>query len=198
MRWLKSAAHRFRSLFRKNIVERELDEEVRFHLEKQIAENVAAGMTREEARRAAMREFGGVERVKEECRDQRRVNRIETFGADLRYGFRGLRKSPGFAAVSVLTLALGIGANTAVFSMVNALLLHPYKFHDLDTLVRVWEDRGIDEGYDARRIAPADAEDLQGGTQVFASMATFGWLNFNLSKEGRSAGARVQSGRKFL
>src|SRR5260370_29177957 len=68
--------------------------------------------------------------------------------------------------------------------MVNSLLLHPYKFHDLDTLVRVWEDRGIDEGYDARRIAPADAEDLRGGTQVFESMTTFGWRNFNLSKEG--------------
>ena len=184
MRWLKSAAHRFRSLFRRNVVERELDEEVRFHLERQVAKNVTAGMTPEEARRAAMREFGGVEQVKEECRDERRVNRIETFGADLRYGFRGLRKSPGFAAVSVLTLALGIGANTAVFSMVNALLLHPYKFHDLDTLVRVWEDRGIDEGYDARRIAPADAEDLRGGTQIFESITTFGWTNFNLSKDG--------------
>jgi len=184
MRWVKSATQRFRSLFQKNVVESELDEEVRFHLEKQITENVAAGMTPEEARRAAMREFGGVEQVKEECRDERRVNRIETFGTDLRYGFRGLRKSPGFAAVSVLTLALGIGANTAVFSMVNALLLHPYKFHDLDTLVRVWEDRGIDEGYDARRIAAADADDLRAKTQVFASMTIYGGRNFNLSKEG--------------
>src|SRR5258707_9498615 len=184
MRWVKSATHRFRSLFRKNVVESELDQELRFHLERQIAENVAAGMTPEEAQRAAIREFGGVEQVKEECRDERKVNRLETFGADLRYGLRALRKSPGFAAVSVLTLALGIGANTAVFSMVNSLLLHPYKFHDLDTLVRVWEDRGIDEGYDARRIAPADAEDLRGGTQVFESMTTFGWRNFNLSKEG--------------
>src|SRR4029077_15651277 len=184
MRWLKSATHRFRSLFRRDVVERELDEEVHFHVEQQIAANIAAGMTPDAARRAAVRGFGGVEQVKEECRDQRHVNWIETFGADLRYGFRGLRKSPGFAAVSVLTLALGIGANTAVFSMVNALLLHPYKFHDLDTLVRVWEGRGIDEGYDARRIAPGDAADLRGGTQVFESMATFGWRNFNLSKEG--------------
>jgi len=183
MRWLKSTSHRIRSLFRKNAVEEELDQELRFHLERQITENVAAGMSREEARRTALREFGGVEQVKEECRDERRVNRIETLGADLQYGFRTSRKSPGFAAVSVLTLALGIGANTAVFSMVNALLLHPYKFQSLDTLVRVWEDRGIDEGYDARRVAPADANDLRIGTQVFASMTTFGWRNFNLSKD---------------
>jgi putative ABC transport system permease protein len=196
MRWLKSTSHRIRSLFRKNVLERELDQELRFHLERQITKNVAAGMSREEARRTALREFGGVEQVKEECRDERRVNRIETFGADLRFGFRTLRKSPGFAAVSVLTLALGIGANTAVFSMVNALLLHPYKFQSLDTLVRVWEDRGIDGGYDARRVAPADADDLRTGTQVFESMTTFGWRNFNLSKDGAVQpvlGCRVSS-----
>ena len=180
MRWLKSVSHRLHSLFHKDAVERETDQELRFHLEREIAERVSNGMSPEEARRAALLEFGGVEQFKEECREARGVNRVETLLADLRYGFRTLRKSPGFTVVSVLTLALGIGANTAVFSMVNALLLHPYNFRNLDALVRVWEDRGIDEGYDARYIAPADAEDLRANNQVFENMTTYGMQSFNM------------------
>ncbi len=196
MRWMKKSSHRIRSLFRRGVVEQELDQELRFHVERQITENIAAGMAPEAARRAAMREFGGVEKVKEECRDERRVNRFETLSADLRYGLRTLRRSPGFAVLSVLTLALGIGANTAVFSMVNALLLHPYKFHNLDRLVRVWEYRGVDEGYDSRYVAAADAEDLRGNGQVFEEMTTYGWRNFSLNKEGNAQailGARVSA-----
>ena len=161
MRRLQSISHRLRNLLHKERVERETDQELHFHLERQIAEHAAAGMSPEEARHAALLEFGGVEQFKEECREARGVKRIESLLADLRYGFCTLRRSPGFTIVSVLTLALGIGANSAIFSMVNALLLHPYNFRNLDALVRVWEDRGIDEGYDARYIAPADAEDLR-------------------------------------
>src|SRR6266404_2165382 len=161
MRWLRSISNRLRNLFLKDTVEREADQELRFHLEREVAQQISSGMSPEEARRVALLEFGGLEQFKEDCREARGVNRIETLLADLRYGFRTLRKSPGFAIVSVLTLALGIGANTAIFSMVNALLLHPYNFRNLDSLVRVWEDRGIDEGYDSRFIAPADAEDLR-------------------------------------
>lgn len=180
MRWLRSISHRFRSLFPKEAAERDLDQELRFHLERQIAENVAAGMPAEEARRAALLEFGGVEQFKEECREARGVSRIESLAADLRFGFRTLRKSSGFTVVSVLTLALGIGANTAIFSMVNALLLHPYNFRNLDSLVRVWEDRGIDEGYDARYVAPADADDLRANNQVFEKLTIYGWQSFNM------------------
>jgi predicted permease len=186
MRWLRKISHRMHSLFYKDAVERELEEETRFHLEREAAEQVAAGMSPEEARRAALREFGGVEQFKEDCRDARGLNRLESLLADLRYGFRTLRMSPGFTVVSVLTLALGIGANTAIFSMVNALLLHPYNFRNLDTLVRVWEDRGIDEGYDARYIAPADAEELRANNSVFESLATYSFHSFSFGAEGEA------------
>ena len=104
---------------------------------------------------------------------------MQTLLPDLRYALRIFTKSPGFTAVAVLTLAFGIGANTAVFSMVNALLLHPYNFPDLDRLVRVWETRGIEEGFDARWISAADAEDLRGGSQMFESLSTYRCSDFN-------------------
>src|SRR4029077_2324703 len=119
-----------------------------------------------------------------ECRDARGVNGIESLVADLRYGLRSLRRSPGFTIVCILTLALGIGANTAIFSMVNALLLHPYNFRNLDSLVRVWEDRGTQEGFDARRIAPADAEDLSAFSDAFEGLTTYSSQPFEIGTEG--------------
>jgi len=184
MRWLKSISNRFRNLFRKDAVERDTDQEMRFHLERQVAAHTAAGMSPEEARRSALLEFGGLEQFKEECREARGVNYVESLLADLRYGLRSLQKTPGFTIISVLTLALGIGANAAIFSMVNALLLHPYNFRNLDSLVRVWEDRGIDEGYDARYIAPADAEDLRSTNGVFEGLTTYNFQSFGLGEEG--------------
>jgi putative ABC transport system permease protein len=184
MRQLERIAHRLRTFFRKEVVEQELSDEMRFHLERQVEENIASGMSPQEARRAATREFGGVEQVKEECRDARRANMLETLYQDLRYGGRILRKRPGFTIVAVLTLALGIGANIAIFSLVNALLLHPYDFRELDSLVRVWENRGIDEGADARWIAPGDAYDLFSKTSVFENFTTYREKNFNLARDG--------------
>jgi putative ABC transport system permease protein len=129
--------NRFTGLFRRNRQERDLDEELQFHIELKTQENIAAGMPPEEARYAALRSFGGVEQKKEECRDADRLRWIEDVIQDLRYGLRQLRRNPGFTAVAVLTLALGIGANTAIFSVIDIALLRPLPYSHPEDLVDI-------------------------------------------------------------
>ncbi|MBI1353963.1 MAG: FtsX-like permease family protein [Acidobacteria bacterium] len=135
MRMFEKLRLRLRSLFRRHEVDGELDAELRFHLDHLTQENLSAGMGPEEARRAARRAVGGVELYKEECRDMRRVRLIEDFVRDLRHAVRSVRKSPGFAAVVIATLALGIGANTAIFTIVDHALLQPLDYPDPEQLM---------------------------------------------------------------
>jgi putative ABC transport system permease protein len=173
-----------RALFRKERAEQDMDEELRFHLEKQIEQNVAEGMTAEEARYAALRQFGNLGAVKEDCRDSWGARIINELLQDIRYGLRQLPRNPGFTLVAVLTLALGIGANTAIFSVVNSVLLRPLPFPNADRLVMLWE-RSPAKGIGLEKVSGPDFDDWRQQNDVFASMAFWpGWLGaveFNLA-----------------
>jgi predicted permease len=129
--------HHLRTQFRKKELDQELSEELAFHLQKETEENIAAGMRAEDARYAALRKFGGIDRVKEECRDAWGFRRLEELLQDLRFAVRMLGKNPGFTAVVVLTLALGIGVNTAIFSLVDQLLLWSVPAREPNRLVKI-------------------------------------------------------------
>src|SRR6202795_3598025 len=126
MRWYYKLPLRLRSILHKNRAELDLSEELQFHLQNQIDEYVAQEMNPTEARHAALRSLGGIEQAKEECRDARKVNSIENFLQDVRFGLRMLRRSPGFSLLAILCLTLGIGANAAVFSWIEGILFRPY------------------------------------------------------------------------
>jgi len=172
---------RLRAFFFKSKMEEELDEEVRFHLEREIEENIVRGMTPEDARYAAIRSFGGVERVKEESRDVRGVRLVEELWRDLRYGLRMLAKNPGFTLIAVLTLALGIGANTAIFSAVNAVLFRVLPYKEPDRLVQVFQRFYARPAMDRMPVAPANFIDWQSQSKSFESLAAFRLTNLNLS-----------------
>lgn len=135
MHWIRESWRRIKSLVRADAIERGLDEEIRFHIEQQTEKNSRAGMTPDQARRQAYLKFGGVERFKEDARDEFRPVLLQDSLLDLRYGIRALRRAPMFTIVAGLTLALGIGATTAVFTVVYGVLIRPLPFQDSDALV---------------------------------------------------------------
>jgi putative ABC transport system permease protein len=181
-RWIYTAPLRVRSLFRRDTVERELDEEMRYHLERKTEQYVAAGLSPKDARHAAMRAMDGMERQKEECRDKRKVYWVEDFLQDLKYAARMLRRNRGFTAVAVLTLALGIGANTAIFSVIDFVLLRPLPYQEPETLVIVWESNAHSSPHNT--VCPPNFLDWQEQNRVFSGMSYASDLNANLTGNG--------------
>jgi putative ABC transport system permease protein len=180
-----------RALLRRSEVERELDEELQGHLDQQIEQNIRLGMNLEEARHNARRAFGGVEQAKERSRDASGVRWIEDIWQDVRYGARMLLKNLGFTTIAILTLALGIGANTAIFSVVNALLLRPLPYPQPEKLVKVFRERPDP----AKGILPSiwsypRFEILRDQSQSFAAVAGFNQSPYNLT--GTDAPERLQ------
>jgi putative ABC transport system permease protein len=177
-RWIYTIPLRLRSLFRRERIDQELDDELHFHIEQKTKDNLARGMTPQEARRQSLVEIGGVERRKEECRETRRVNWLQDLVQDLHYGLRMLRKSPGFTAIAVLTLALGIGANTAIFSVVNGVLLNPLAYPHPGQLAAVYAiTPGSDQGY----VTYPNFLDWQRDAKTFSSMAIYRHEDYNFT-----------------
>jgi predicted permease len=178
---LRKLFHRLRAGLRRRNVEREMDRELQFHLEMETAENIRRGMSEEEARRAALRDFGGVEQVKERYRDISRFRRLEECWQDLRYGARMLLKRPGFTFVAGVALAVGIGANTAIFSVVNAVLLKPLPYYDPQRLVWVsetWPNRN------AEFVLGPDYIEWRAQSSALEHLVAFGEGAVNLTGRG--------------
>src|SRR5205085_2562901 len=173
-----------RAMLRRSRIESEMDAELRFHIEAFAEDLVRRGVSREEALRRARIEFGGVERAKEECREARGVNLIDSLVQDLRYGFRVLRKSPGFTTVAVLTLALGIGANAAIFSYIDAWFIKPLPYPQPDRLV-IFEAQDKKHGWTSGGVtSTADFFDFQKQNTSFEQTVAWGGASLNLTGDG--------------
>lgn len=163
---------RLRALFRFSATEQEMDSEIRFHLERATEQNLKAGMTPEEARRQARIAFGGAESVREEHRDARGMRWLEDALADTRFGLRALLRNPVLATTAIITLALGIGANTAIFSVVNAVILRPLPFPASDRLVKLSEDNP-EKHWVHETAAPANYLDWAQRVQSFTGVMAY-------------------------
>src|SRR5580704_10380551 len=183
MTWLRILSLRIKGLFGKSRGETELDAELQSHLEALAEENIHRGMTPEEAGYAARREFGGIEQTKELYRERRGLPFLETLFQDIRYGMRMLAKNPGFTIVAVLTLALGIGANTAIYSVVHAVLLRPLPYQDSARLVMLRHPAQNMGVHDTQFSVP-EINDYRAQNQTFTDVAEYHGMSFTLFGHG--------------
>lgn len=166
--------------FRARRFDRELAAEMQAHVEEKAGELIASGLTPEEARAQALRDFGNRTRVAEVCREQWAFMPLDEIGRDLRYALRALRKSPAFATVAVLSLALGIGANTIIFSAVNQVLLRSLPYYQPGRLLAVWS-RSASHGAEPMHVSAADFYDWRAQTRAFESLAAYASWPMNLT-----------------
>lgn len=187
-RTLDILRHRARSLFRRRRVEHDLDRELNFHLQQQIEENIEGGMDPGEARLAALRSLGGLTQIQEECRDTRRTHHIETLVSDIRYAARVLRRAPGLTVTIVLTLAIAIGANSAIFSVVQGVLLKPLPFANAGRLVRIYYNSDAQPKFP---LNPNDFHDYRARNRTFTSMAAITRSDAQLAGAGETVRLRA-------
>ncbi|HTV55045.1 MAG TPA: ABC transporter permease, partial [Terriglobia bacterium] len=212
MSLLRSLICGFGALFRKQRTERDVDEELHAYLDAAVKDNLRSGMSREDALRAARVEVGSMEAVKEAIRGTGWERAVEMVGQDLRYAVRMLRKSPGFSVVAILTLALGIGANTAIFSVIDAVLLSPLPYQNAGRLVMLWE-QNPDRGWFHNIVSAANFVDWRKQNHVFTQMAAIDAPSYDVSGTGEPMevqgeqvsadffsvlGARAALGRTFV
>src|ERR1041385_6864672 len=177
---LRDLLFRLRCLIRPAKVESELDDELQFHIDQEIARHIRMGLSSQEAMRRARLSIGGLGQMKDECRDARGVRLLESLLQDLRYGWRMLWRRPGFTLVAFLTLALGIGATTAIFSVVRSVLLRPLPFREPDRLVRIFFNTPGAGSRDVLFSVP-ELDDLRNRAGVFEEVSAANPNSINLT-----------------
>ena len=189
---LSEGWRRLLSVLRRQELEDGLDDEIRFHVEQQADKNRRAGMSADEARRQALLTFGGVQRVREQTRDEFRAARLEDLARDVRFGWRALRRAPGFLTVAVVTLALGVGATTAMFSVVYGILLRPLPYPDQDRLVEIVHEvpaLGIGQWY----ASPAIYFGYRDHNRTFDAIGHWDWDSSPVTVSGNGEPESVTS-----
>src|SRR3569833_2604727 len=193
-RWLDILRMRLRSLFSRGAVDFALEKELRFHLDEEIEAGRAQGLSGEEARVAALKRLGGITQIQEECREMRRTAMIETTLQDLKYAIRTLRRTPGFVWIMILTLALSIGATTAIVSVAEGVLIRPLPFKAPAKLVRAYTRT---QTHPTLPVNPNDFRDARSRMRSFESSAAYTHNDLQLSGTGepiRLSGFAVTAG----